>query len=254
MGRAGFGHRVEGLHAVAEAVSSSRVRTLYVERGRADRHEVVGLIEDVENAGGVVRTVDDVRTIAETTAPQGVVAECEPIRYSTLERLVEMTVPAAVLVVDRLQDPHNLGAVARSAVAAGVPGLVVSDRRAAPLSAAAFKAAAGALEHLAVAVVGSIADALSRLSGLGLWTVGLEGAGDRSLFGLELLAEPVALVVGGEGRGLSRLVGERVDVRAHIPMSGPVESLNASVAAALAVFELARVRDSQGSRRGDSNP
>lgn len=243
MARAGFGRKLEGLHAVAEAAVSGRVERLYVEAGREGRDEIQRLIVAVEAAGGQVSMVDDVRSLADTTAPQGVVAECEPRPFASLEDLVAVVTPPAVVVVDRLQDPHNLGAVARSAVAAGVPALVLSDRRAAPLSAAAFKAAAGALEHTAVAMVGSIADAVSSLSRLGLWTVGLDAGGDRSLFGLELLTEPVGLVVGGEGGGLSRLVAERVDVRARIPMSGPVGSLNASVAAALALFELARIRE-----------
>src|SRR5690606_33608686 len=142
--------------------------------------------------------------------------------------------------------PHNVGAIARSAVAAGISALVLSDRRSAPLSGATFKAAAGALEHLRVAVVGSIAESVTRLSRLGLWTVGLEGGAAESLFSLEILAQPTALVVGGEGGGLSRLVADRVDLRVSIPIAGPVESLNASVAAALAAFELYRVRHDGG--------
>ncbi|MGA7269732.1 MAG: RNA methyltransferase, partial [Acidimicrobiia bacterium] len=147
-----------------------------------------------------------------------------------------------MMVLDHVVDPHNLGAIVRSSVAAGVLGLVVAERRAAPLNATAFKAAAGALEHVRVASVGSVAEALSQLKKLGVWSVGLDAAGSECLFGLDLLTEPVALVVGGEGGGLSRLVADRVDVRAAIPMSGPIESLNVSVAAALAAFEIARVR------------
>ena len=101
---------------------------------------------------------------------------------------------ASLLVVDHVEDPHNLGAIVRSAVAAGIPRLVVSARRGAPMSGATFKAAAGALEHCSVAVVGSIADAIKRLSDLAVWTVGLDADGDRSLFGLELFTEPSAIV------------------------------------------------------------
>jgi 23S rRNA (guanosine2251-2'-O)-methyltransferase len=125
-----------------------------------------------------------------------------------------------------------------------VPRLVVPDRRNAPLGAAAFKAAAGALERCRVAMVSSVADAVSRLKDLEVWTVGLDAAAPDSLFGLDLLAHPVAVVVGGE-TGLHRLVRERVDVLASIPMEGPVESLNASVAGALAAFEIGRVRSSR---------
>lgn len=242
MGRAGYGDRVEGLHAVAAAAAAGRVRTLNVEGSRMGRAEVDALVESVRRSGGSIRQVEDVRPLAVTTAPQGVVAECRLIPAILLDAVASTSDPGAVLVLDRVVDPHNLGAIVRSAVAAGVTGFVVSDRRAAPLGAAAFKAAAGALEHAAVAVVGSIADAVAQLKRQGLWTVGLEAGADRSLFGLELLAEPVAVVVGGEGRGLTRLVADRVDVSVSIPMAGPAESLNASVAAALAAFEILRIR------------
>ncbi len=141
-------------------------------------------------------------------------------------------------------DPHNVGAIARSAAAAGATGLVVPVRRAAPLGATAFKAAAGALERLPVCLESSTADAVLRLRKLGVWNVGLSAAGDQSVFGLELLSEPVAIVVGAEGKGLSRLTAERLDVHARIPMVAGNESLNASVAAALAVYEIARMRRS----------
>jgi 23S rRNA (guanosine2251-2'-O)-methyltransferase len=203
----------------------------------------VGEIAAAARHSGIpVDEVDDVRPLAGTTAPQGVVAEATPLPLWDLGTLVAADDPAAVLVLDRIEDPRNLGAVARSAVAAGVGCLVVAERRAAPLSPAAFKAAAGALEHLSVAVVGSIADAVRDLKSLGCWAVGLDAGGERSLFGCDLLAEPVALVLGAEGRGLSRLVRDRLDQIVHIPISPRLESLNVSAAATLAVFELARAR------------
>ncbi|MGH8875447.1 MAG: TrmH family RNA methyltransferase, partial [Acidimicrobiia bacterium] len=179
---------------------------------------------------------------AETQVPQGLVATARPIPTATVDELVAEHAPAALLVLDHLLDPHNVGAIARSALAGGVPRLVVSGRRAAPLGATAFKAAAGALEHVRVAVAGSTAQVITRLEELGVWTVGLSANADQSLFGLSLLAEPVALVVGGEGAGLSRLVAERVDLTVRIPMTSGSESLNASAAAVLAVFEVTRVR------------
>ena len=181
--------------------------------------------------------------LRDSQAPQGVVATCAPIEALSLKDLVAgAPEPAALLVLDHLEDPHNVGAIARSAWAAGMHGLVVARARAAPLSAAAFKAAAGALEHLAIAEVGSTADAVKRLSDAGVWTVGLSASAGSDLFGLELLAQPVAVVVGAEGTGLAHLVEERCDVLASIPMANPLESLNASVAAALASFEVLRAR------------
>jgi 23S rRNA (guanosine2251-2'-O)-methyltransferase len=187
-----------------------------------------------------------------------VVADCRPLPTVALDDLAEGNRPA-VLVVDHVQDPHNLGAIARSALAAGMTGLVAPTERAAPFSAVAFKAAAGALERLPVAIVHSVGDALGRLSDRGLWVVGLDAGAGTSLFGLDLLTEPVAVVVGAEGAGLGRLVGDRCDVVAGIPMAGPAESLNASVAAALAAFEVLRVRrpgdrDGATGRLGGESP
>ena len=238
MAPAGIGRRVEGLHAVTAAIAAGRVRVLHAEPRRTGTDEVIAV---ARRAGADVRMVDDVRELAETTAPQGVVADCRPIPLVDLDALAEVERPA-ILVLDHVQDPQNLGAVARSALAAGLTGLVVSSDRSAPFSAAAFKAAVGALERIPVAEVKSVADAIRRLSKHGVWSVGLDTGGDESLFGLGLLTEPVAVVVGAEGAGLGRLVRERCDVVASIPMAGPTESLNASVAAALAAFEVARVR------------
>jgi 23S rRNA (guanosine2251-2'-O)-methyltransferase len=196
--------------------------------------------------GVPVDLVDDVRPLADTSAPQGLVADCVPI---PLVPVADLAGPGAALIaVDHVEDAHNLGAIARSALAAGMTGMVVPDRRTAPLAGAAFKAAAGAFEHLPVARVSSVPDALRRLAGLAVWSVGLDAGGDRSLFGLELLTEPVVIVVGAE-TGLHRLVRDRVDVLASIPMAAHAESLNASVAAALACFEVQRAR-TQGSGRG----
>lgn len=242
MARAGYGSKVEGLHAVAAAAAAGRVEVLHVESGRLEKAEVSSLADRVRSGGGKIRAVDDVRRLSETTAPQGVVAECAAILPVTLEEVAATSQPAAVMVLDRVVDPHNLGAIVRSSVAAGISGFVVGSRRAAPLGATAFKAAAGAFEPAAVAVVGSIAEAVAQLGRLGLWSVGLAADGERPLFGLELLTEPVALVVGGEGAGLSHLVRERLDLTVSIPMPGPIESLNVSVAAALAAFELPRQR------------
>jgi 23S rRNA (guanosine2251-2'-O)-methyltransferase len=242
MARAGIGDRLEGTHAVSAALRAGRVIHLSVERGRLDHQGVAVILATAAEQNVPVEIVDDVRPLAGTTAPQGVVARARPVAVLSLEELVGLDDPPAVLVLDRVEDPRNVGAVARSAVAAGLRALVVAERRAAPLSPAAFKAAAGAFEDLGLAVVGSIADAVRDLSRLGLWVVGLEASAERPLFGLDLLAEPVALIVGAEGKGLSRLVTDRLDLAVRIPIAPQMESLNVSTAAALAAFELARVR------------
>jgi 23S rRNA (guanosine2251-2'-O)-methyltransferase len=236
----GAGAEVEGLHAVAAAVAAGRVRRLFVESSRVEA--LRALTGEAAAAGAEVRVVADLGSLAATTAPQGVVAHCRPLPILGLDEVAAARSPAALVVLDHLEDPRNVGAIARSALAAGMSGLVLARHRAAPLGATAFKAAAGALERLPVALVSSVAQAVADLGRLGVWTVGLDADGDRSVFGLGLLAEPVAIVVGAEGRGLARLVADRVDVRASIPLGGGVESLNAAVAVSLACYEVSRVR------------
>ncbi len=215
MAPAGYGNRVEGLHAVAAAAEAGRVQKLWVEEKRLDRPEVRSIVEVVGRDR--VEPVEDVRRIAESEAPQGVVADCRPILPVPVDTLSGPG--TSVVVLDHIEDPQNAGAIARSALAAGMTGMVLSSRRQAPLSAAAFKAAAGALERMPVAMVGSIPEALSRLKKAGVWVVGLQARADESLFGLGLLTEPVAIVIGAEGAGLSALTAKRCDVLVSIPMA-----------------------------------
>ncbi len=236
----GIGELIEGHHAVAAAVGAGRVEELSVESSRADA--VAGLIEAAREQGASIRIVDDVTPLAATTAPQGVVARCRPIPAATLAEALDRVDPAAVVVLDHVEDPRNVGAIARTALAAGVGGIVVGKRRSAPMGATAFKAAAGALERLLVVEVSSIAGTLEELRRRGVWIVGLGADGTASIYDVELFDGPVALVLGGEGRGLSRLVAERADLVARIPLADGVESLNVSAAAAVAMFEVARRR------------
>jgi len=238
----GIGDRLEGIHTVAAALDAGRLSALTVEQSRLDSTDIAELVAKARATGIDVAVVEDVRSLASTSAPQGVVARAHPLETLTLKGLVAKAAQPVVIVLDHAEDPRNVGAIARSAVAAGVGGLVVSSRRSAPLGATAFKAAVGAFELLPVAVVPSIADAVKQLRDLGLWTVALDGSGDDSFYDLKILDDPIALIVGAEGRGVSRLVAERADVVARLPMAPGVESLNASVAAALALFEIARAR------------
>jgi 23S rRNA (guanosine2251-2'-O)-methyltransferase len=242
MAPAGIGGRVEGLHPVRAALAAGRVRVLTVERSRRDLDD---LVAEAQAVGASVELVDDVRPLAQTESPQGVIARARPIPFAPLERLLdpgEDAEPPAVVVLDHLEDPRNVGAIARSAVAAGMTGLVIPRRRAAPITATVLKAAAGSLEYLPVASVSSVAETARRAAGAGVWTVGLDPSARQPLFGFGLLAEPVAIYVGSEGMGLGRLVKQRLDALMSIPMAGNTSSLNAAAAAALAFFETRRVR------------
>jgi 23S rRNA (guanosine2251-2'-O)-methyltransferase len=234
---AGIGTELEGVHAVEAALDAGRVVAIEVQTSRVRR--LGGLLDRARARGVDVTIVDRIDTV--TDAPQGIKAVARPLRTYELDELVEPA-PADLVVLDHIQDPHNVGAVGRSALAAGMTGLIVSDRRAAPLQATAFKAAAGAFERLRVCIHSSIADAVVRLQQAGIWIVSLGADAETPLFGLSLFTEPVAIVVGAEGAGLSRLVRDRSDVIVRIPMTPSVESLNASVAATLAMFEVGRVR------------
>lgn len=242
MAHVGIGADLEGIHAVSAALDAGRVTELIVEKSRLSHPDVRRIIEQARAESIPVSHVDDVRQISFTDAPQGVVARARAIVPVSLKEAVGLADNPIIVVLDHIEDPRNIGAIARSCDAFGVTALVLSTRRGAPLGATAFKAASGSLERIPIVTVSSIADAAKRLSQLGLWTVGLDGSGDRSLLGLEIMEQPTALFVGAEGAGLSHLVAQRCDVVASIPMVGVTESLNASVAVALGTYEVARVR------------
>ena len=161
--------------------------------------------------------------------------------YDVAGLVREATPPALIVVLDGIEDPHNFGAIVRTADAAGAHGLIRQTRRAAPLGTAAGKASAGAIAHMKIADVVNIARALEELKQAGIWTVGLAGDApadyDKVDFSL-----PIALVLGAEGAGLRRLVRERCDFLVKIPMLGHIGSLNVSVAAGVALFEAVRQR------------
>ena len=152
---------------------------------------------------------------------------------------------AFLVVVDGVTDPQNLGALLRSAECAGVTGVVLPRHRSAHVTPTVTKVAAGAIEHVSVAVVPGVPGALQELERLGVWTVGLEERGSEPVFNLQLGDRPIALVIGAEGRGLAPLTRQRCDVLARIPLHGSIDSLNVSAAGAVAMFEVARQRSAE---------
>jgi 23S rRNA (guanosine2251-2'-O)-methyltransferase len=239
---------IEGRRPVLEALRAGRPVDRIVLASGVGRAAVADLLDLARRRGVEVETVP--RTVvdaeASTGAHQGVLAVVAPIEPVDLLELLALPLagrePPFFLALDGVEDPHNLGALARSAEAAGCHGLVVPRHRSAPLSAVAVKSSAGALQHLPIAEVPNLPRAVERLRDAGVWCVGLTADADASLFDLQLADEPVCVVVGGEGAGLHRLVREACDALVRIPMAGQVESLNASVAGALALFEVRRRR------------
>jgi 23S rRNA (guanosine2251-2'-O)-methyltransferase len=243
------GEQVEGQQAVRELLRASRrrVRQVFIAEGRQDSGPLREIHQLAGAAGVPPRRVSrgQLASMASTDAPQGVLALADPLPGSSLANLCRAQADARapfVVVLDGVTDPHNLGAVMRNALCAGATGFVTGRHRSAPLSPAALKAAAGAAEYLPIAEVPGIPAALTTLAEQGVWTVALDPSASTPLWDLGVAAEPVALVLGAEGRGLGRLVRQRCDLAVTVPMAGPLASLNVSATAALACFEVARVR------------
>lgn len=241
---------IHGINAVAEALRAGRVREIHV-AGRAD-HRLRELLDLASSRGVRVRHVarDTLDGVARGSSHQGVVAEVSALPPATLDALAAARPdcePPLIVVLDGVEDPQNVGAIVRSVDAAGASGLVRQTRRAAPLTAVVAKTSAGAVHHVPIADVVNIARAIEHLRELGVWSVGLDADAETPYYELDLTM-PMAIVVGAEGHGLRRLVRERCDFAAAIPMAGRVSSLNVSAAAAVVLFEAVRQRRTRSRR------
>jgi 23S rRNA (guanosine2251-2'-O)-methyltransferase len=240
---------VAGLHPVRELLRAGQpVRRVLVSASRGSS-EVLEDLRSAARAAGVEVEEVDAATIDERAAGlvhQGVLALAPPFPYARLEDVLNRATDAdeapLLVALDGVTDPHNLGSIARTAEAVGAHGLLVPGRRAAGVTPTAEKAAAGALAHLPVVEVTNLVRTLELLHDRGVWSLGLDGDADTDLADHPLASEPCVLVVGAEGAGLARLTRERCDALVRLPMRGQVASLNASVAAAVALYELLRRR------------
>jgi len=233
---------IYGINPVLEAIRAGNVRELRVAERSGGR--VADAISAAERAGVPVRRVQaaDLDRAARGGVHQGVVADVTESRdYDVGDLVTGATGVPLLVVLDGIEDPHNVGAILRTVDAAGGHGVIRQSRRAAPLGGAAAKAAAGALSRVKIAEVVNIARALEELKEAGVWTVGLAGDSPKRYDHLDLTV-PTAFVLGAEGTGLRRLVRERCDWLVSIPMQGHVQSLNVSVAAGIALFEAVRQR------------
>jgi len=254
--------KLTGIHAVREALAARRpVQSLLIARGRHG-----GRLEEIvrlARTNGVPIRFEDrpqVDRAAGTRDHQGVVAMLAAETSVSLEELLARSgSPASGLLVllDGVEDPQNLGAVIRTALAAGAGGVVIPERRAAGLTEAAVRASAGAAAHLRVARVTNLARAMEEIKEAGYWLVGLDERAEKRHTDVDLTGA-IAVVLGGEGKGLHQLVKERCDFVVSIPTSGPVRSLNVSVAAGVVLFEAVRQRSAKRSfealKQGEPSP
>lgn len=241
------GDQIEGRQAVRELLLSRgrAIDAVYVD-GVRESSPIISEIIDLAEDRGVLQMVSpyEIDGMARSDVPQGVIARAEPLQTVTLASLAERVDgrPPFLVVFDGVTDPHNLGAVLRSALCAGATGAVLSRHRSVHVTPVVAKAAAGAIEYLPIALVAGIPNALAELKGAGVWTVGLDADGDRNVDDLPISTEPIALVFGAEGRGLAPLTRNRCEILARIDLLGPLDSLNVSAAAAVACFGVARQR------------
>ncbi len=240
---------VFGIHAVDAALKrgSGHVSVVWIAQGADHKARLRPIIDAAQQCGAPVKAVtrEELDGLADSGRHQGVVARCRAVRHGDegglKEFLAGLAGPAFLLVLDGVQDPHNLGACLRSADAAGVQAVVVPRDRAAGLTAVVRKVASGAAETMPFFQVTNLARALRILKDAGVWVIGADGGTETSLYDIDLTG-PLALVLGAEGGGMRRLTREHCDVLAKIPMAGQVESLNVSVAAGIFLFEAARQR------------
>lgn len=244
-----------GPHSVREALAAGRRRLVevYLQRDPEAAARLQGVADAATAAGVPVREVGaaQLSSLCGGAAHQGVAARASVYACRELEDVLvdEPAGAGPYLALDRIVDPHNLGAVLRTALCAGVHAVLMPRDRAAPPTPAVSRISAGALEHVRLIQVVNLVRGLEALKSAGRWVVGLERAAVQSIHTADLRG-PLALVIGGEGKGMRPLVRRTCDLLVSIPQQGPLDSLNASVAAGVALFEIARQRAAAGGRPG----
>lgn len=238
---------IEGRNAVIEALRAGRnIDKIFIQKGDTDK--TLGHIASKARDAGVVVVDADRRkldSMSITHAHQGVIALAAVREYCSVQDILaiaeERGEPPFVIVCDEISDPHNLGAIIRTAESAGVHGIVIPKRRSAGVTSIVDKTSAGAVEHMAVSRVANLTAAIKELKEAGLWIYGTAAEGSSSMWQTDLKG-PICLVIGSEGDGMGRLVTENCDFLVSIPMRGQVSSLNASAAAAILIYEILRQR------------
>jgi len=239
--------QLEGRNALTEALRSGRtIDKVFVAAGETDR-ALQHLAAQAKEAGAVVVPVDrrKLDAMSTTRAHQGVIALAAAREYCTVDDILQEAKARGqepmIVICDELSDPHNLGAIIRSAECAGAHGVIIPKRRSVGLTATVAKASAGAIEYMKVARVTNINNVIAELKEKGVWIFGTAAEGSIPMYEANLTV-PAAIVIGSEGEGMSRLVQKNCDVTVHIPMKGKITSLNASAAASILLYEAVRQR------------
>ena len=236
-----------GRNSVMEALKSSHsINKILLAKGerQGSIKEVIALAKE----NRIIIQEVEMKKLDELTKGlrhQGVLAYASPVEYVELEDILQkandLGQPPFIVLLDELEDPHNLGAILRSADAAGVHGVLIPKRRSCPLSATVAKTSAGAVEYVPVARIGNVAQTIKELKKMEMWVVGADMEGDKNYYEADLTGALV-LVIGGEGKGIGRLTKEQCDFLVQIPMCGKINSLNASVAGSILMFESLKQR------------
>ena len=239
--------QLEGRNALTEALRSGRtIDKVFIAAGDTDKG-LQRLAAQAKEAGAVIVPVDrrKLDQMSVTHAHQGVIALAAAKEYASLDDILQNAADKGeaplIVICDELTDPHNLGAIIRSAECAGAHGVIIPKRRAVGLTAVVAKSSAGAVEYMPVARVTNINSAMEELKEKGVWIFGTAAEGSIPMYKADLTG-PAAIVIGSEGDGMSRLVQKNCDVTVHIPMKGHITSLNASAAASILLYEAVRQR------------
>ena len=240
-------NQLEGRNALTEALRSGRtIDKVFIAAGDTDR-ALQHLAAQAKEAGAVVVPVDrrKLDAMSFTRAHQGVIALAAAREYFSIDDILQEAAdrgePPLIVICDELSDPHNLGAIMRSAECAGAHGVIIPKRRSVGLTATVAKASAGAVEYMKVAKVSNINNAIGELKEKGVWVFGTAAEGSVPMYQADLTG-PAAIVIGNEGDGMSQLVRRNCDMLVHIPMKGQISSLNASAAASILLYEAVRQR------------
>ena len=239
--------RLEGRNAITEALKAGRViDKIFIADGDIDRG-LQRLAAECREAGAVVVPVDrrKLDMMSTTHAHQGIIAQAAAHEYASIDDILEEAASRGqaplIVICDELSDPHNLGAIMRSAECAGAHGVIIPKRRSVGLTATVAKASAGAVEYMKVARVTNVNNTINELKEKGVWIFGAAGEGSVPMYRADLTG-PAAIVIGNEGDGLGQLVRKNCDMLVNIPMSGRISSLNASAAASILLYEAVRQR------------